>query len=72
MTVLLILALSGCGGQEFDYRPATEIPPGPGLITGPRGAFVWPGPDRTVESRGGVPKGLPGDAPPGGEYSDPR
>lgn len=35
-----VIGLSGCAKYEpLDYTPASEIPPGPGLFTGERGAF---------------------------------
>ncbi len=38
---LLGLALvAGCGGVPFDYHPGTEIPAGPGMLTGKTGALV--------------------------------
>jgi hypothetical protein len=40
----LILAavglISACAGKPFEYRPQNEIPAGPGMLTGPEGAFV--------------------------------
>lgn len=33
--------LAGCGAVPIDYHPGTEIPPGPGMFTGERGALVF-------------------------------
>jgi hypothetical protein len=41
------LALSACGGKPFEYRSSTEIPEGPGLLTGEQGAIVLAGPAST-------------------------
>jgi len=38
---LLALALAGCGATPFEYHSGTEIPRGPGLLSGDDGAFVW-------------------------------
>lgn len=35
--------LGACAGMPFQYRSPTEIPEGPGLLTGERGAFVLRG-----------------------------
>lgn len=40
--VIAVLGLAGCGGQPYTYVEATEIPPGPGLLTGERGVFGTP------------------------------
>ena len=37
---LLPVVLTGCGARYFEYHSATEIPEGPGMLTGERGAFV--------------------------------
>jgi hypothetical protein len=39
--VTLAAALAGCGAAPFDYHPAGDIRPGPGLFTGEKGAFVF-------------------------------
>jgi len=31
--------LGGCAAKPFEYRPHTDIPPGPGMLTGAAGAF---------------------------------
>jgi hypothetical protein len=33
-------ALAGCAAEPVAYHSQNEIPPGPGLFTGPQGAFV--------------------------------
>ena len=39
--VLAALVLAACAGAEpFDYTPVSEIPPGPGLMSGDDGEFV--------------------------------
>lgn len=35
-----LLGLAGCGGEEYTYVPDRELKPGPGLVTGPEGAFT--------------------------------
>jgi hypothetical protein len=35
----LALALSGCAATPAEYRSSTEIPEGPGLLTGASGSF---------------------------------
>jgi hypothetical protein len=58
----LLLALSGCGMQSFELQRSQEIPPGPGLLTGPEGAFVISGPRRPASpppASGGEPAGAP-------------
>ncbi len=37
---LTLAMLGGCGAKSFDYRSANEIPEGPGLFSGEKGAFV--------------------------------
>lgn len=37
---LLGIWLSACAAEPFDYTPADEIPPGPGLLSGEDGEFV--------------------------------
>jgi len=37
----VVAVLAGCGGKTFDYRPASEIPEGPGMFSGKEGAFVF-------------------------------
>lgn len=43
LAILSIAALSGCAGVPFEFRAQTEIPDGPGLFTGQRGALVLAG-----------------------------
>ncbi len=67
---VVVLGLAGCGSYEpFDPPVAGEIPPGPGLFSGPSGEFVIfrgggtvePPPDET-ETKGSVKEGvLPAD-----------
>ena len=38
--LLAIVFLGGCGAQPVAYHSGTEIPQGPGLLTGPSGEFV--------------------------------
>lgn len=38
---LLGVALAGCAAAPVEYRSAREIPPGPGMFSGPEGAFVF-------------------------------
>ena len=47
---LLSAALAGCSATPFQYRPVTEIPDGPGMLTGKEGAFVM-NTDRHDEAR---------------------
>jgi hypothetical protein len=35
-----ILLLAGCATEPAPYHSGNEIPRGPGLLTGPEGAFV--------------------------------
>ena len=37
-----VMVLAGCGGgsQSFEYHAADDPPPGPGLFSGPDGAFT--------------------------------
>lgn len=37
---MFAVALTGCGAKHFAYRSATEIPEGPGLLSGNDGAFA--------------------------------
>jgi len=37
---IALLALSGCGGKPFDYNPPSEIPEGPGVLSGEDGEFT--------------------------------
>jgi len=58
---LLVAAVgvSGCANyQPLEYRPTSEIRPGPGLFTGEEGAFYIYGDEKPV------PKG---DLPPRGD-----
>lgn len=34
-------ALAGCGAAPFEYRSQREIPEGPGMFSGEKGAFVF-------------------------------
>ena len=36
----LALVLAGCGAEPFEYHPQTEIPEGPGMLSGEEGAFL--------------------------------
>lgn len=38
--VVLAVALVGCMAKRFEYHSATEIPKGPGMLTGKEGAVV--------------------------------
>ena len=38
--LLLIISLAGCAAEPVAYHSGNEIPRGPGLLTGPEGAFV--------------------------------
>jgi Ni/Co efflux regulator RcnB len=40
LLVLLAGFLAGCGARHFEYRPASEIPEGPGMFSGKDGEFV--------------------------------
>ena len=37
---LLPVLIAGCGAVPFDYHPGTEIPRGPGMLTGEDGAVI--------------------------------
>ena len=60
----LALILGGCGAdpKPFDYHPANEIPPGPGLFTGKTGSYEIvvtrdePGADAANESASPAPR----------------
>ena len=39
-TILGCALLAGCSAQPVPYHSGNEIPNGPGLLTGPEGAFV--------------------------------
>ena len=60
----LVLLLGGCGAdpKPFDYHPANEIPPGPGLFTGKTGSYEIvvtrdePGADAANESASPAPR----------------
>jgi hypothetical protein len=47
--LLLTAVLGACAGTPFHYRSSTEIPEGPGLLTGDRGAFVLSGAQRSTQ-----------------------
>jgi hypothetical protein len=34
-----VAALCGCAAAPYEYRPHTDIPEGPGMLTGAAGAF---------------------------------
>ncbi|MGQ0547079.1 MAG: hypothetical protein ACT4P3_17390 [Betaproteobacteria bacterium] len=36
----LAAALAGCGAAPFEYHPQSEIPRGPGMLSGDEGALV--------------------------------
>ncbi len=39
--VFAAFALAACGRVEtFDYHPPSEIPPGPGIVTGEQGSYT--------------------------------
>lgn len=62
--IALALALAACGGRAFEYRSQTEIPEGPGLLTGEKGAVVFGGPGITPP---GAAAGNPAPAVGGGD-----
>ena len=37
---IALLALPGCGGKPFVYNPPSEIPEGPGILSGEDGEFT--------------------------------
>ena len=37
---IALLALPGCGGKPFLYNPPSEIPEGPGVLSGENGEFT--------------------------------
>ncbi|MBW1847484.1 MAG: hypothetical protein JRJ27_10150 [Deltaproteobacteria bacterium] len=37
---IALLALPGCGGKPFVYNPPSEIPEGPGILSGKDGEFT--------------------------------
>lgn len=37
---IALLALPGCGGKPFGYNPPSEIPEGPGILSGEDGEFT--------------------------------
>ncbi|MBW1641974.1 MAG: hypothetical protein JRJ76_03970 [Deltaproteobacteria bacterium] len=37
---IALLTLPGCGGKPFDYNPPSEIPEGPGILSGEDGEFT--------------------------------
>ncbi len=47
MTMIRLLAaacaaaLAGCGAQPVDYHHAGDMKPGPGMLSGEKGEFVW-------------------------------
>ncbi|WP_260292602.1 hypothetical protein [Sedimenticola hydrogenitrophicus] len=45
LVLLSLLWLTGCGAaRSYQYVDQTEIPPGPGLLTGEQGGFVFSAP----------------------------
>ncbi len=38
---LLVTACSGVESKPFKYTPGSEIPPGPGLLSGQEGEWSW-------------------------------
>ena len=38
--LVLAAALAGCGAAPFEYHPQSEIPRGPGMLSGEEGALV--------------------------------
>jgi len=38
--VIFCLLLAGCGGEPFNYEPAHELKPGPGIFSGKDGEFT--------------------------------
>ena len=64
--------LAGCGGTDYEYRSAREIPPGRGLFTGAQGALtIGLGGGEAAEGRPPAPReGLPAARPPAG-YAEP-
>lgn len=38
--LVLAAALAGCGAAPFEYHPQSEIPRGPGMLSGEQGALV--------------------------------
>lgn len=40
-----LAALGACAAEPFEYRAQTEIPEGPGLLTGAAGAFSLRSPE---------------------------
>lgn len=63
--LLLTGVLGACAGTPFQYRSPTEIPEGPGLLTGERGAFVLRGAERTPP-----PAAPPAAAGPNGDFEE--
>jgi hypothetical protein len=37
----LAAALGGCGATPLEYHPASEIPPGPGMLSGADGGLMY-------------------------------
>ena len=40
LLLVSILLLAACAAEPVPYHPGTEIPQGPGLLSGPTGEFV--------------------------------
>jgi len=47
---LLPVVLAGCGATYSEYRSATEIPDGPGMLSGKDGAFVLYSTEKTQDA----------------------
>jgi hypothetical protein len=71
ISVLLavIAGLTGCGTQPYDMPNNREIPEGPGILTGEKGAFVLQAGDEiaTDETAGGEGAGVRSDVIPAAE-----
>ncbi len=59
-TLVFTGVLGACAGTPFQYRPPTEIPEGPGLLTGERGAFVLRGAEPAPAASSAAPAAAPG------------
>ncbi len=40
LTLIVYMAVAGCAAEPVAYHSGNEIAQGPGLLTGPEGAFV--------------------------------
>jgi hypothetical protein len=54
LAVALTAALAGCGAKPFNYHHASDMKPGPGMISGEKGEGVW--------KIGGTPAATPASA----------